>query len=539
VDVVFDETELDALEQLSNEMGSGQARLEASVVTLRFRMRPLAGLKLESEPDNLAARECFVNASVLQRIPSLDLVFLPAERRLLPPNSNVVDLAQLAEEMGRAKLAEARGASANYGRLDDSEFETFAKALCVAGSLPSERQGEGVEGEESRWLAFKASVDELIHPKYLKPLTRENPSELLVGLPGGGSHRIHELSSGERQALIIISRVFRGGEGQSIIAIDEPDAYLHPALSARLLKALRLGLAEGGRLIMATHSPAILDGLAPDAIFRLSHDSPAQLVATEDDRLALYRAAGFRASALTQSDFLLRAEGDFDATLLPQLIIGLSNASVLGSGGRAQVFRSLEALRAFDLPIVGVVDADVDADPVPESVADICHVWAASDIEAVLLSDDAFLQAAIDGKLVQERMSSLEAFRQQLMELITVFREQAIAELAQRKLRASTNIRWPSPRGDTPLERLRALAGTLPQLAAADIDAVIEEAEASWEAAGPLPFKLVRGKWVMPKVVSELTSFRTVDGFVNAVVARQPEIAEIQRLAALIDAQRK
>ena len=47
-----------------------------------------------------------------------------------------------------------------------------------------------------------------------------------------------DLSSGERQALIIISRVLRAGAGHSVVIIDEPDAYLHPNLSQRLIQAL-------------------------------------------------------------------------------------------------------------------------------------------------------------------------------------------------------------------------------------------------------------------------------------------------------------
>lgn len=431
---------------------------------------------------------------------------------------------------------EARSASANFGRLDDSEFELFARALCVAGFLPSEAGSLDDSSAKSRWISFKEAVDALIFPKTLKTLTRQNPTDLLIQLPGGGTHRVHELSSGERQALIILSRVFRGGEGHSLIAIDEPDAYLHPNLSARLLTSLNVGLADGARLIMATHSPAILDSLPPEAIFRLSHSAPAHLVATEDERVALYRTVGFRASALSQAEFLLVTEGDFDAGLLPQLLPGLGSAGIRAAGGRAQVFRSLEGLRQFELPIIGVVDSDVHADAVPEAIADICYEWTVSDMEAVLLSDTAVLQEAITGALVTG-ITTLDDLQAVFRDLLRTYREQAVAEYAQRRLRVRTNIAWPSPRGQQPLARLEQLVGNLPQLDASDVASAVVEAEAAWEAAGDLPWSLVRGKWVLPGFVKHHTGFKTTDAFIAAVIARQPSIAQVDRLQRLITAQ--
>ena len=94
-----------------------------------------------------------------------------------------------------------------------------------------------------------------------------------------------------------------------LVLIDEPDAYLHPHLSQRLIDALTEAVGESGQLIVATHSPSILDRLPASSILRLSHGSAPRLVADEDERLELYRAAGFRASALTQSDLLMIVEG--------------------------------------------------------------------------------------------------------------------------------------------------------------------------------------------------------------------------------------
>ena len=503
VHMEFDEEERSALEELAKQRNADAARSAPELFQLTFENRALSGFDISTDTDYYTARECFVNIPFLERYPSFNLIFLPAERRLIQPGSNLVDLSQLSETVGQRRLVEARNSINDYGRLDDQEFEAYAKALCVAGSLPSEAEEDGGgANEKARWTEFKSAVDSLLFPKLLLPLTREHPDELRIAVPSGGWHRIQELSSGERQALIVISRVFRAGEGHSIVAIDEPDAYLHPALSARLLRAISPGL-EGGRLIVATHSPSILDSIPPEAIFRLSYDQPPRVVESEDERLVMYRAAGFRASALTQADLLVVTEGQTDSAILPTLIPELGSAALQSRGGRAQVLQTLSSLIHYDIPIIGVVDADVHADTVPPTISGVCHEWSVADLEAVLLSADSALAAAVEGMLVKTQYRSVGALRNVLDAMLLTFKDQAIAEVAQRQLRAATNITWPSPRSETALSQLRSLPGQLPQLDATTINDAISSAEAEWQASLPRPWRLVRGKWLIGRLRSK------------------------------------
>lgn len=534
VTFAFTLEEMDVLERFSREVGWGYTRPDQLDVTIVLTANPLGGVSITSEPLYPAAYEFASRSDVLKAQPSLNLVYLPAERRLLPPKSAVVDLTQLADDIALSKLTEARAAATNYGRLDDQEFESYARALCVAGYLPNETDSAGEE--VSRWQNFKASVDALIYPKTLQSLTRENPSELRIALPNGSTHAVHDLSSGERQALIIISRVFRAGEGQSFIAIDEPDAYLHPSLSAKLLNALRPGLGPSGQLFVATHSPSILDSIAPESIFRLSHDLPPGLVESEEARLTLYREAGFRASALTQADALIITEGTFDSGILPQLGPTLSAVSFRAAGGRAEVIKTVNTLSAYNVPILGVVDADVEADSPPAGIADLVHVWPAADIEGVLLSSDEFLLAAIEGSLIAPSMSSLSGLRELLNELLQEHKDAAIAEYSQRLLRRNLNIDWPSPRGQDPIARLESLGGVSRTIESEAISTAIGVATVAWEGRQPSPWELVRGKWILPAFVKKVTNFRTAEGFVNAVVARRPRVTAIAALEAKVSA---
>ncbi|WP_422733547.1 ATP-dependent nuclease [Micromonospora sp. WMMD558] len=469
------------------------------------------------------------SSQLLKRCPSLNVIYLPAERRFHPSGAASVDLSQLSPEAAVQKIIDARASSLGPGHLDDQEFETYAKALCVAGFLPSE-DAALVSRAQSQWERFRDSVDSLLFPKKLLPLTAENPSSLRIGLPDGSTHEVSSLSSGERQALIIISRVFRAGEGHSLVAIDEPDAYLHPSLSARLLRALRPGLETGGRLIVATHSPSVLDALPTAGIVRLRHSAAPAIIEDEVERLDLYREAGFRASSLTQADLLVLTEGEFDATVLPLLVPEMASASIQSKGGREPTIKALNLLAGYGLPIMAIVDSDVLADDVPAGLRDICHVWPVSDIEAALLSDPAFLQAAVDGKLVRESYSSVDALQKLLTEQLIAHRDQAVSEYAQRLLRGRTRIIWPSPRGGDALERLRRVADLAQPLTPQMVEEAIVEAEAAWDLALPSPWTMVRGKWIIGAFVAEATYFRSKDAFVNAVAARQPELVSVEGL---------
>jgi predicted ATPase len=535
VTVEFTNDEQAVLDEYAQESGWTDDTPMSRRVVYVGRRRPLGGTDVTTEMHQNTLRSFPTTVGVLKRQPSLDLVFLPAERRLLPPNVAGVDLTQLSEDVAISKLAESRNAVQNFGRLDDAEFESYATALCVQGALKSEDPSKTNAGS-SRWDSFKVACDELLFPKTLLPLTVEHSSNLRVGLPGGGSHPVHDLSSGERQALIIVSRVFRAGEQQSFVVIDEPDAYLHPTLSTRLLKALRPGLGDEGRMLVATHSPAILDAISPSGIVRLSHVKPPQLVENESDRIDLYREAGFRASTLTQSDVLILAEGDFDAAVIPQLLPSVTTNSMQSAGGRHAVISSVKSLSGYELPIVGVVDADVRAPEVSGEVRSRIHIWPAADIEGVLLQDEDFLTKALEGKLLKAATCpTLEATREVLRSLLASQHDNAVAEYAQRVLREKTMVPWPNSRGENPLGRLREVADKgCTALDSELIDAAVAEAEAAWTQQQPEPWNMVRGKYIIGEFVSNHTVVGNKDDFISAVLARNPKVTAVETLGTLI-----
>lgn len=513
-----------ALGNLSVAAGWGEVDVPEDVA-LTTRLEPMVGIQSSAEPPLTVLSQMATMQEFLQGEPTLNIVYLPAERRLLPPGQAGIDLNQLSDLISWQKTAEPRSAVQNYGRLDDQEFEQFAKALCVADTLPDEADsGTSAPETRIRWPEFVETVNALIAPKRLLPLTRQHPEQLRIRTQAGGTHAVQDLSSGERQALIIISRVLRAGGDNRVVLIDEPDAYLHPHLSRRLIQALELGAGEAGQLVVATHSPAILDNLAPSAIVRLRHDELPRPVADETERVDFYRAAGFRASALTQSDLLLITEGESDVSLLASVFPQLTRATLRSAGGRARVLREVEQLRPYDLPVLGAVDRDVLADPVPEPLAQSIAVWPAADIEGVFLSDDAVLGRMVDLGLVKPEFS-VQALKELLASLCDELKGNVVAEIAQRQLRATENRQWPSPRGATPIERLRETVREMAPLTSGEVDAALGEAEILWDSRATTRWTLVRGKYVLNAFAGQASEMRTGRGLLEAVARSRPNVA--------------
>jgi len=79
--------------------------------------------------------------------------------------------------------------------------------------------------------------------------------ELMVQV-GQEKHRAVDLSSGEKQVLLMLVTIIRQLEPGGIVLIDEPDLHLHVSLMNAFVSHLRRLVEEkGGQLILASHAP--------------------------------------------------------------------------------------------------------------------------------------------------------------------------------------------------------------------------------------------------------------------------------------------
>ena len=75
---------------------------------------------------------------------------------------------------------------------------------------------------------------------------------------GNQKHAIEELSSGEKQIILMLVTVVRRLEEGGIVMIDEPDLHLHVSLVNAFVSHLRKMISEKkGQLILASHAPEL------------------------------------------------------------------------------------------------------------------------------------------------------------------------------------------------------------------------------------------------------------------------------------------
>ena len=83
--------------------------------------------------------------------------------------------------------------------------------------------------------------------------------DLMVETDGGERHPITDLSSGEKQVLLMLATITRWLRPGGIVLIDEPDLHLHSSLTTAFVGHLRrMVMAKNGQLIIASHAPELL-----------------------------------------------------------------------------------------------------------------------------------------------------------------------------------------------------------------------------------------------------------------------------------------
>lgn len=163
-----------------------------------------------------------------------------------------------------------------------------------------------------------------------------------------------------------------------ITLIDEPEAFLHPALCARLGKEITSALSETNRrLFIATHSASFLMGCiqggAPLNIVRLTYDystATARLLAKDKltplMRHPLLRSVGVLNALFYNAVIVTEADADraFYQEINERLLLandprGLEGCLFLNAQNKQTVWDIVQPLRELGIPAAGIVDIDV------------------------------------------------------------------------------------------------------------------------------------------------------------------------------------
>lgn len=96
----------------------------------------------------------------------------------------------------------------------------------------------------------------LLYPKQMLPI-EINSSTIQYLDDDGNTRKFSELSSGEKEVVVLTFDILTQNPDDCLILIDEPEVHLHPELTFRLIKVLK-SIGERNQYFLFTHSPDII-----------------------------------------------------------------------------------------------------------------------------------------------------------------------------------------------------------------------------------------------------------------------------------------
>lgn len=163
-----------------------------------------------------------------------------------------------------------------------------------------------------------------------------------------------------------------------VLLVDEPEAFLHPALSFKLGKELsNITIGSEKRLFVSTHSPNFVMGCiqsgAPVTIVRLTYrdNVPTARILPNSDILRLMRNPLLRSTGVLSGlfyEFVVVTESDTDRAFYQEINErllkyapdkGIPNCLFINAQNKQTVRTIIKPLRELGIPVAGIVDIDV------------------------------------------------------------------------------------------------------------------------------------------------------------------------------------
>jgi len=183
-------------------------------------------------------------------------------------------------------------------------------------------------------------------------------------------------SDGVRAFIGIITTIMAGDP--KITLVDEPEAFLHPALANKLGKEITQSLGQTKkRLFVATHSAGFLMGCiqagVPLNIVRLTYNynTPTARILPRDKILPLMRHPLLRSTGVLSGLFyesVVVTESDADRAFYQEINErlldakdprGIASCLFINAQNKQTVWEIVKPLRDLGIPAAGVVDIDV------------------------------------------------------------------------------------------------------------------------------------------------------------------------------------
>jgi ABC-type cobalamin/Fe3+-siderophores transport system ATPase subunit len=196
----------------------------------------------------------------------------------------------------------------------------------------------------------------------------------------------------------------------SVVLIDEPEAFLHPSLAAKLGQEIaKAALSTDKRVFVSTHSPQFVMGCiqsgAPVNIVRLTYRSgiATARVLPSGEILELMRHPLLRSTGLLSGlfyEFVVVTESDADRAFYQEINErllqlkpewGIPNCLFINAQNKQTIQTLLRPLRKLGIPAAGVVDIDV----LKDGGANWANILSSADVPSISHGPMAAMRAAV------------------------------------------------------------------------------------------------------------------------------------------------
>lgn len=241
-------------------------------------------------------------------------------------------------------------------------------------------------------------------------------------------------------------------KGTNILAIDEPEAHLHPSSQRSLAKMLKAG---DGQKILVTHSPTIAGSFEPDEIVVIRLDGsavqPTKGFLSGDSGTLARWWIGRQLEPLTAAA-VIAVEGPSDRIIVNRVATGLGfdldrhDVVVVETNGCGdmKVVESIFGNGGFGIPLYELIDEDAKGDAARRLGVDPANLEGRNVFVSVRDLEDEYVHA-IGAKRLWDRMKAANTFSKNVFLLCRVESDgyPTDASLAQ-FIRGKSNRKIPS-----------------------------------------------------------------------------------------------
>ncbi|MFD7810520.1 AAA family ATPase [Streptomyces cellulosae] len=443
------------------------------------------------------------------------LTFIPSERSISRSDLGSVDPDSLSSDATERIRTEAVESILNkWANFSLNNIPDYLATLDYAAMITARQEGyEQVTRSEYDEISdsfHEATGKTLEHPS----LSREGRISIFVDSMNGNKHSVQLLSSGELEALGLMYLTRRLASAGGVLAVDEPEIHLHPALQTTILDMIR-GASESSQLWLCTHSPNLINSSPVDSLVSISaagnEINQAARVNQEVERIELLADLGVTPSSWLQHDRIIIVEGSTDKNFIEQLFpVEASRSVIYVAGSRSGVDATVRTLADGQdvLPWIAIRDKDLVGNS--GETSDRSFTWSRRTFENTFLDPD-LLSHVITSVGQHATPESVEA---ELRRLAEPEREEVEKLLIEEELNQITPDSKPE-RGDLKSELQHHIA-----LVQKRLDAYQDTAEkvrrfldAKWDADWKA---LVQGKRVLAKFIQH-TPFRSYTHLLTAI----------------------